>query len=110
MKTELRKTTDPMFDADTIIATLPNGAEFRVYAFDGYDGTPVVQIDTDPDPEVGRFRINVNDGAIWDQDAEAPTPLDRIHHLLDGAVWSPETLDAIAEVIMSTGRTISEPS
>ncbi|MGO1849378.1 hypothetical protein [Microbacterium sp.] len=35
-----------------------------------YDGVPVVQIDV-PDT-AGRFRINVNDAAIWDQDTRTP--------------------------------------
>lgn len=34
------------------------------------DGVPVVQIDV---PEgAGRFRVNINDGPIWDQEAEQP--------------------------------------
>lgn len=34
------------------------------------DGVPVVQIDV-PD-KAGRFRINVNDAAVWDQDTGTP--------------------------------------
>lgn len=34
------------------------------------DGVPVVQIDV-PD-NTGHFRINVNDGAIWDQATDTP--------------------------------------
>lgn len=34
------------------------------------DAVPVVQIDV-PD-STGRFRINVNDGAIWDQATDTP--------------------------------------
>lgn len=34
------------------------------------DGVPVVQIDTHE--RTGRFRVNVNDGPIWDQTAEQP--------------------------------------
>lgn len=39
-------------------------------------------------------------------DSEA---LDRIHKLLDGREWSADTLDAIADVVRSTGRVIREP-
>ena len=35
-----------------------------------YNSMPVVQIDV-PDT-AGRFRINVNDAAIWDQDTRTP--------------------------------------
>ncbi len=34
------------------------------------DGVPVVQIDTAEG--TGRFRVYVNDGPIWDQEAEQP--------------------------------------
>lgn len=33
----------------------------------------------------------------------------RIHRLLDGRQWSADTLDAIADVVRSTGRVIREP-
>src|SRR4051812_14151731 len=109
MKTILRKSEDEDFDADTLHAIIRahdnadgHPVKLDIYAFTGRDGVPVVQIDTDG--EVDRFRINVNDGAIWDQDTETPTPLESIHQLLDGTAWSPDTLDAIAEVITSTGR------
>ena len=36
--------------------------------------------------------------------------LEAIHAALDGIEWSPDTLDTIASIIMSTGRTIAPPS
>jgi hypothetical protein len=34
--------------------------------------------------------------------------MDKIYTLMDGAVWNPDLLDAIAEVVRSTGREISD--
>ncbi len=39
-------------------------------------------------------------------DSEAMT---RIHRLMSGQMWSPDTLDDIAAVVSLTGRTIEEP-
>lgn len=35
--------------------------------------------------------------------------LERIHCLLNGADWSPDTLDAIARVLVNDGWTVLEP-
>jgi hypothetical protein len=35
--------------------------------------------------------------------------LRRIHEIMDGTEWHADTLDAIAEVLISTGREIREP-
>lgn len=39
----------------------------------------------------------------------AARTLDRIHALLDGQQWSPDTLDAIARLLRSAGYEIREP-
>jgi len=36
--------------------------------------------------------------------------LDQIHGIMSGKEWSSETLEAIAEVVESTGRLIAEPN
>ena len=33
-----------------------------------------------------------------------------IHELLDGAEWSSDTLEAIGEVVLATGRIIADPN
>lgn len=35
--------------------------------------------------------------------------LDRIHALLDGQLWGPDTLDDIACVLTMTGRAVDDP-
>lgn len=35
--------------------------------------------------------------------------IDRIHELMDGKLWSPDTLDAIAQVLESNGHLINPP-
>lgn len=68
MQTSLREASDPEFDADTIEASWGDGeVKARVYVFDGYDGVPVVQIDTD---EPGRIRVSLNDWTVYDGDPE----------------------------------------
>lgn len=36
--------------------------------------------------------------------------LDQIAALLDGVEWTPDTLDAIATIIVATGREVRDPS
>ena len=35
--------------------------------------------------------------------------MDKIHMLLDGVEWSPDTLDEIARLVEATGRLIRDP-
>lgn len=69
MKTRLRASTDPVFDADTIHVTLDDGQRLAVYCFVASDGVPVVQIDEQG--AAGRLRVNLNDGPVWDGDTSA---------------------------------------
>lgn len=38
------------------------------------------------------------------------TALDRIAATLSGSVWSPDTVDAVADILRSTGRTVADVS
>ena len=56
--------------------------------------------------------------AIWNgrgskrsrQEREAGQTLQAIHANMDGKEWSPDTLDAIAEILRGAGFTIREPA
>jgi len=77
MKTNIRKTTDPQFDADTIHVSILRNNDMRVYAYEGHDRVPVVQVDTD-EGGAGRFKVRVNDGVIWDGDTATYDTMDAI--------------------------------
>ena len=51
---------------------------------------------------------------LWDTDSDAAAErdleaFDRIFEILDGTEWHASTLDDIAQVVISTGRTIRPP-
>ena len=87
--TRVRPSTDPDFDADTIHVEIDGVESMRVYVYESSDGVPLVQIDTNIN--LGRMRIEINDGPVYDADPE--TNIGPFPQMLDRAVQE-----------MSTGR------
>ncbi|MDO2394755.1 hypothetical protein QRB38_13140 [Mycobacterium avium subsp. hominissuis] len=62
-------------DEDTMLVTIPGGAEVLVSAFlSEVDGVPVIQVDTNA--ASGRLRVNLNDSTLWDGDPDTDGPVD----------------------------------
>ncbi|ASX03440.1 hypothetical protein [Mycobacterium intracellulare] len=60
---------------DAITVALSDGRQFLVSAYlPEADGIPVIQVDTDH--RIGRVRVNLNDGTLWDGDPDTDGPVD----------------------------------
>lgn len=71
--TKLRQETELSMEikhhADAMTVALSDGRQFLVSAYPSeVDGIPVIQVDTDH--RIGRLRVNLNDGTLWDGDPD----------------------------------------